>query len=222
MNLEGVLPPITTPFDGDELDLRGLGRNVQRWMTTGLRGLVVLGSNGEAPFLDDVEADRAIGTVREHVPGDRIVIAGTARESTLGTIAATRRAASLGVDAVLVRTPSYFKSQMTMDVLVDHFRAVADASPAPVLLYNFTAVTGINLLPTAVERLAEHPNIAGIKESGPDLAQVGALVNQTPGTFRILVGSAPTFYPSLCLGVTGGILALACVEIGRASCRERV
>ncbi len=211
MNLAGVLPPITTPLDGDELDLRGLQRNVERWRATGLRGLVVLGSNGEAPLLDDDECDRVIATVREHLPGDRVLIAGTARESTPGTIAATRRAAGLGVDAVLVRTPSFFKSQMTPDVLVRHYRAVADASAVPVVLYNFTGVTGINLLPATAATLAEHPNIIGIKESGPDLGQVGELIRGTPDEFLVMVGSAPTFYPSLCLGATGGILALACV-----------
>ena len=117
----------------------------------------------------------------------------------------------MGVDAVLIRTPSYFKRQMTDDVLVRHYRAVADASPVPVLLYNFTGVTGINLQPEAAARMAEHPNILGIKESGGDVAQVAALVDLTPDDFTVVVGAAPSFYASLCVGAAGGILALACV-----------
>ena len=210
MKLAGVLPPITTPLDtAGELDLEGLRHNVQSWGKTGLRGLVVLGSNGEAAFLDDAESDRVIATVREHLPKGKFLIAGTARESTSGTVAATRRAADLGADAVLVRTPSFFKSQMVPEVFIRHYLTVADAAPVPVLLYNFTAVTGVNLLPATVARLSEHPNIIGVKESGPDLAQVGELIRATPDDFQVLVGSAPTFYPSLCLGATGGILALA-------------
>lgn len=211
MDLHGVLPPITTPFLDDQVDGAALRRNVERWIQTGISGVVALGTNGESAFLDDDESDRVIEVVREHTPTPLLVIAGTARESTTGTIAATRRAAALGVDAVLVRTPSFFKSDMSSDVLVDHYRAVADASPVPVLLYNYAQVTGVNLLPAAAARLSSHPNIAGIKESGGDVAQVAALVDLTPDDFRVVVGSAPSFYPSLCVGADGGILALACV-----------
>jgi len=86
---------------------------------------------------------------------------------------------------------------------------VADASPVPVLLYNFTAVTGVNLQPAAVARLAEHPNIAGMKESNSDIAQIADLVSGTPKRFKVLAGSATTFYAALSVGVSGAILALA-------------
>jgi 4-hydroxy-2-oxoglutarate aldolase len=180
-------------------------------MRTRLRGLVVAGSNGEAPLLDDAEADRALAVVREGVPADRVLIAGTGRESTRATIAATKRAADLGADAVLVRTPSFFKIQMTSDVFVRHYLAVAEASPVPVLLYNYTALTGVNLLPAAVARLSEHPNIAGIKESSGDVGQMADFIAQARDGFAVIAGSVPTFYPSLCVGAVGGILALACV-----------
>jgi len=99
---------------------------------------------------------------------------------------------------------------MTNEVFVRHYTAVADASPVPVLLYNFTAVTGVNLLPAAVARLATHPNIVGMKESGGDIGQVADLVSSTPADFTVLAGSAATFYPALCVGAAGGILALGC------------
>ena len=111
----------------------------------------------------------------------RRLFAGTGRESTRGTIAATRRAAAAGADAALVRTPSFFKPQMTSDAFVRHFTEVADASPVPVLLYNVTLYTGVNLLPDAVERLALHPNIVGIKESGSDIGQIAEYVARTQG-----------------------------------------
>ena len=212
MNLRGVFPPIPTPFTNGELNLGAVRRNVDRWMQTELAGIVVLGTNGEAALIDDEEADRLIGTVREHVPTGRPVIAGTARESTRATITATRRAARLGADVVLVRTPSFFKSRMTTPVLIAHYTAVADTSPVPVLLYNFSGVTGVNLEPAAVAELSAHPNIIGVKESGGDVAQVMELASRTADDFQVLVGAAETFYASLCVGATGGVLALACVQ----------
>ncbi len=101
----GVFTPIATPFTSeDRLDEKALAGNVRRWMTTPLTGLVVLGSNGEAPQVEEEEADRVIEIVRAGVPKDRPLIVGTGRESTKATIAATRRAADLGADAALVRT----------------------------------------------------------------------------------------------------------------------
>ena len=206
----GIFTPIVTPFQSDDtLDETGLRRNVVKWMETSLDGLVVLGSNGEAPQLDDSEADRIVDIVREHVPAGRPLIAGTGRESTRATIAATRRAAAAGVDAVLVRTPAFFKAQMTTDVFVRHYVDVADVSPVPVLLYNVSMFTGVNLPADAVERLAVHPNIVGIKESGSDIAQIAEFVARTPEDFTVLAGSATTFVHALCAGCDGAILALA-------------
>jgi len=215
----GIYTPIVTPFRSDDtLDEAGLVSNVTRWMKTSLDGLVVLGSNGEAAQLDDVEADRIVDLVREHVPAHRPLIAGTGRESTRATIEATRRAAAGGVDAVLVRTPSFFKSQMTTDVFVRHYTEVAEASPVPVLLYNVSMFTGVNLQPDAVERLAVHPNIVGIKESGSDIAQIAEFVSRTPDDFTVLAGSATTFVHALCAGCDGAILALAALVPD--ACRE--
>jgi 4-hydroxy-2-oxoglutarate aldolase len=206
----GIFTPIVTPFTADDaVDEGALRRNVGRWMETPLTGLVVLGSNGEAAQLEDVEADRIIDIVRGEVPADRPLIAGTGRESTQATIRATRRAAANGVDAALVRTPSFFKGQMTSDVLVRHYTEVADASPIPVLLYNVTMFTGVNMLPDAVERLSAHPNIVGLKESGSDIGQIAEFVSRTPDNFTVLAGSATTLYHALCAGCDGAVLALA-------------
>jgi 4-hydroxy-2-oxoglutarate aldolase len=206
----GIFTPIVTPFTADDaVDERALRSNVDRWMKTPLTGLVVLGSNGEAAQLDDVEADRVVDVVRERVPPGRPLIAGTGRESTKATIAATARAAAAGVDAVLVRTPSFFKAQMSADIFVRHFMEVADTSPVPVLLYNVTMFTGVTLQVEAVERLAAHPNIVGMKESGSDIGYITDLVTRTPDDFTVLAGSATTFFHALCAGCDGAILALA-------------
>jgi 4-hydroxy-2-oxoglutarate aldolase len=206
----GVFTPIVTPFQADgTIDEDGVRRNVARWMKTPLTGLVVLGSNGEAPQLEEAEADWMIDIVRAEVPSQRPLIAGTGRESTRATIAATKRAAAAGVDAVLVRTPSFFKPQMTADVFQRHYLEVAEASSVPVLLYNVTLYTGVNLPPDVVATLAEHPNIVGIKESGGDIAQIAEYVSRTPDDFSVLAGSATTLVHALCAGCDGAILALA-------------
>jgi 4-hydroxy-2-oxoglutarate aldolase len=206
----GIFTPIPTPFRHDDtIDEQALRRNVTMWMSTSLTGLVALGSNGEAAQLDDDEADRVVAIVRDGVPTGRPLIAGTGRESTKATIAATRRAAEAGVDAALVRTPSFFKPQMTSDAFVRHYTDVAEASPIPILLYNVTLYTGVNLLADAVECLAQHPNIVGIKESGGDIAQIAEFCGRTPEDFTVLAGSATTLFHALCAGCDGAILALA-------------
>ena len=176
-----------------------------------LNGIVVLGSTGEAVLLDEEESDRAVAVARDAWPAGRPFIVGTGRESTAATIHATRRAASLGADAVLVRTPGFYKAQMSADVFVRHYSAVAEASPVPVLLYNFTAVTGVNLPPAAVSKLSAHPNVVGVKESSGDVAQIAEFVKGSRQGFNVLAGSSTTFYSALGVGAVGGVLALSCV-----------
>lgn len=219
----GIYTPLATPFAADgSLDTRALARNVEKYLTSPLTGLVVLGSNGEAPQLEEHEADLAIKTVRQAMPKGRPLLAGTGRESTAATIDATRRAADLGVDAVLVRTPSFYKGQMTTDAFVRHYTAVADASPVPVLLYNVTIYTGVNLLPDAVGILSRHPNIVGIKETNSDMVQFGEYLARAEQGFTVLAGSGATYYSALALGAHGAILAVGgvapkmCVDIFNA------
>ncbi len=209
-SLSGIYTPVTTPFTASgDLDEAALRFNAERYMQSPLTGLVVLGSNGEAPQLDEHEADRAIATVRSVVPRGRPLVAGTGQESTRATIAASRRAADLGVDAVLVRTPAFYKGQMTVDAFVRHYNAVADESPVPVLLYNVTVYTGVNLTPDAVGILSQHPNIVGMKESNSDVVQFGEHLTRARDGFVLLTGSAPTFYSAMTLGASGAVLAIA-------------
>lgn len=204
---------MATPFDADgEVDPAAIRSNIARWMGSGLRGIVALGTNGEAPLLAESEADAVIAAARDAVPRDRVFIVGTGRESTRGTIDASRRAAELGADAVLVRTPSFFKPRMTSEAFVAHYSAVADAVRVPVILYNYPAVTGVTFTPDAIARLAGHANIAGIKETSTDASEIAAYLDAASGhDFAVFAGSAPSFYAALCLGVRGGILAAACI-----------
>jgi dihydrodipicolinate synthase/N-acetylneuraminate lyase len=216
----GIYTPIVTPFTpAGDLDEPGLAANVDRYLASPLTGLVVLGSNGEAAQLEDDEADRVIAAVRARMPKDRPMLVGTGRESTRATIAASKRAAALGADAVMARTPSFYKPQMTSDAFIRHYTEVADAVPVPLLLYNVTIYTGVNLLPDAVEKLSEHPNIVGLKDSGNDMLQIGDYLTRSKPGFTVLAGAAPTLFTSAVLGVHGAVLALAgivpelCVEL---------
>lgn len=216
--VEGVYPPVLTPFRGEEVAHDRLAANLARLNAHPLSGYVVLGSTGEFPLLGEGEKERIIATAREHTPGDRRLVAGTGGESTDACIRLTRRAAHLGVNAAIVITPSYFKAAMKPATLIRHYRAVADASPVPIILYNFPANTGINLEPETVARLAEHPNIHGIKDSSGNVPQAVETIRLTPKTFHVFVGSPIAFLPALVVGAAGGILAIA--NIAPAECCE--
>jgi 4-hydroxy-2-oxoglutarate aldolase len=223
MQLSGIFPPIPTPFTkDDELDARALRDNASRWMSTGLAGIVTLGTNGESAYVDEDEAERVVAVVRELVPRQKLLIAGTGRDSTRGTIAATKRAASAGADAALVRAPSFYRNQMNAAAFVRHYRALADASPVPILLYNFPAGFGVDIPAGAIEQLASHPNILGVKQSGGDLGKIAddvAMARSLSKPFHVMCGAAPILHAAILAGAAGGILAVAsvvpelCVEL---------
>jgi 4-hydroxy-2-oxoglutarate aldolase len=211
LDLSGVFPPLTTPFNADEsLAIDQLRENVAQYNRTLLAGYVVTGSTGEALFLTHEETERLWAEVRQAAPPEKILIAGTGAESTSQTIHLTNSAARLGYAAALVRTPHYFKSQMTPDALAEYFLRVADAARIPILIYSVPQFTGIAVEAPLVARLSEHPNIIGIKESSGNVQRIAEIVASVRAGFAVLVGSAATFYPSLAVGAAGGILALAC------------
>jgi 4-hydroxy-2-oxoglutarate aldolase len=211
MNLQGIFPPLTTPFTSEgELALDRLRENVVRYNPTRLAGYVVIGSTGESVLLSRDEVERVWGTVREAAVGDKVLIAGTGVESTAETIDRTNRAAAFGYQAALVKTPHYYKPQMTPQAQLEHFLRVAEASRIPILIYSVPQFTGLAVEASLVARLAEHPNIIGIKESSGNVQRVAEIIHAAPPTFQTLVGSATTLYPSLVIGAVGGILAVAC------------
>ncbi len=206
---EGVYPPIPTPFVDGEIAHDKLAENLTRWNRTDLAGYVVLGSNGEAAYLSEAERAAVIATARQAIPRDKLLIVGTGSESTRTTIERTRAAAEAGADAALVLTPCYYKGQMTTEALRRHYFALADASPIPILLYNVPKFTGLELSAETILELAQHPNIAGIKDSGGNVTKLGAVIRAAPDHFEVLAGSGGFFYPALVLGAVGGVLALA-------------
>ena len=211
LNLRGVFPPVTTPFAADgSVDPAALAVNIEKYNRIGLSGYVVVGSTGESVYLREEEKLKLLEAARGAAREGKILIAGTGCEATQETIEFTRRAAAAGYQAALVRTPAYFKAQMTDAVLEGHFRAVADASPIPIILYSVPQFTGLAMEAPLVARLAEHPNIAGIKESSGNVQRVAAILHLVPAEFQVLIGSATTLYPSLCLGARGAVLAMAC------------
>jgi 4-hydroxy-2-oxoglutarate aldolase len=210
--LDGVFVPVTTPFRGDEVALDGLAANLRRWSATDLAGFVVLGSTGEFPMLSESERDRVLATAREAIPRGKAFLAGTGAHSTLHTIRQTRRAAELGADAALVITPHYFTRGLSRAATqVRHYLAVAEASPIPVMLYHFPLNTGITLEADTVTQIAQHPNVCGIKDSSGHIPLAAQIIDQTPKTFHVLVGSAAALLPALAIGGSGGILALALI-----------
>ena len=206
---EGVYIPVTTPFRGDDVAPDALAANLRRYQEAPLAGYVVLGSTGEFPMLSEAERDRILGAAREAIPRDRKFIAGTGTNSTRHTIAQTRQAAALGADAAIVITPHYFTRGFSQPAAqVRHYLAVADASPIPILVYNFPVNTGINLDPDTVAKIATHPNVGGIKDSSGNIPQAAQIIDLTPKTFDVLVGSAAALLPGLAIGASGGIVAL--------------
>jgi 4-hydroxy-2-oxoglutarate aldolase len=220
MNLSGVYPALTTPFAADgSVSLTDLKYNIERYNSTGLAGYTVLGSTGESVLLSQAEMDGVLATVKEAAGQGKRLIAGTGAESTAETIERTKRAAEFGYHLALVNTPYYYKPAYKPDVLIAHYRRVADASPIPVLLYSVPIFTAITLEAPEVAVLSEHPNIVGIKESSGHVMRVAEMVAETSSDFQVLTGSAPTLLAGLTVGAKGAILALAsglpekCVEL---------
>jgi 4-hydroxy-2-oxoglutarate aldolase len=219
---QGVFAPVATTFGPDgELDLDGFRSNMERYAESPLDGVVILGSNGEYTLLDETEKLRLIEAGVETIGGRRVVMAGTGLESTRGTIALTRKAAALGIDYALIITPHYYKPRYDHAANVAHFRAVADASPVPIIVYVMAAYTGVDPAASLVHELSRHPNIVGIKDSGGNAPKVGEMIAGAAPDFAVLAGSASFLYPALCLGATGGILALANVAPGACKDVER-
>ena len=209
--LRGVLLPITTPFRSELIDYAALSSNFSQWNKTGIAGYVVLGSTGERVHLDEREYSELIIASRELVPQSMAFIVGAGQQSTRGTINEVRKAAAAGADAVLVITPNYYRSAISQETLLNHYTAVADAAPVPVLLYSMPALTGVKIEPETVARLSEHPNIAGVKDSSNDVAGFSQTVKLCPTDFAVITGNGTVFLDALQAGATGAILAVGCV-----------
>jgi len=210
MTISGVFPALVTPFEPDgAVSLRGVRENIRRYNQTAVAGCVVLGSTGESVMLSREAADSVLAASIEVAAPAKLLIAGTGAESTSETIARTRRAADLGYAAALVKTPYYYKPVYKAETFIRHYRAVADASPIPVLLYSVPQFTGITLETPEILTLAAHPNIVGIKDSSGNIQRAAEIVAGARPDFQVLTGGAAVIYPALAVGARGAILALA-------------
>lgn len=211
MKLHGIFPPITTPFDHNgDLYVAKIRHNVEKWNRTQLAGYVVCGSTGESVMLTCEEKVRLWEAVREAAAPEKALIAGAGMESVRETVQLTNMAAGLGYTAAMVRTPHYYKNLINSGAAQAlYYRAVADQARIPLIIYNWPQVTGVDIPAPTVIELAEHPNIIAVKESSGNIEKVMQMVRDAPAGFQVLVGSAPTLWPSLMVGAVGAILAFA-------------
>lgn len=219
--IKGVIPPMITPFsENDDVDYDKFVDNVEKWNEYDLAGYLVLGSNSETVYLTEVEKLKLVALVVKHRKAGKLVMVGTGMESTRDTIALTNKAADLGADCALILTPFYYGGKMNDEALINYFTEVADSVKIPVLIYNVTKFTHVNISPAAVQVLAKHPNIIGLKDSSgsiPQLIDYKKAVDMD--NFNLMVGTASAWYPALTLGVEGSVMALAnccpeeCIEV---------
>jgi 4-hydroxy-2-oxoglutarate aldolase len=207
----GIYPPLPTFFqEQEELDLATMQRHIRRIATSGIAGYVVMGTNGEAVHLSGGERVLVIETARATAGKDALIVAGCGDQSTRATIANCELAARASADFALVLPPSYFKGRMNSAALLAHYRAVADASPLPVVIYNMPAsAAGLDLDAATICALAEHTNIVAVKDSAGNMEKLSQIVGLAPTRFRVFAGSAGYLLPALSVGAIGAVAALA-------------
>jgi dihydrodipicolinate synthase/N-acetylneuraminate lyase len=208
---DGIYPPVPTFFhDNEQLDLATLQRHMRRISTSGIAGYVVMGTNGEAVHLSREERAQVIEAARSAAGDDALILAGCGDQSTRATIAHCQQAAQAGADMALILPPCYFKARMDSIALLAHYRAVADQSVLPIVIYNMPeSAAGIDLDAATICALAEHPNIFGVKDSAGNMAKLAQINGQAPTRFRVFAGSAGYLLPALAVGAVGAVAALA-------------
>jgi 4-hydroxy-2-oxoglutarate aldolase len=209
--LGGLIVPVTTPFDPVTGDVAPVSfrDNLRRWLQTPVDGIVLFGSTGEGALLDEDEKIRLADYARDVVPPARPLIVGAGAESTRAVVRLARRFAEAGADAILVHPPAYFGAALAVADLRDHYLAVADASPVPVVVYHIPKFTHVAIEAGLMAELSRHPNIAGIKDSSGDLKRFADYTTACEKGCRLIMGNGALLYAALELGAAGGILALA-------------
>ena len=208
MLIEGVFAATTTPFYSDErVYFRKIEANMAHYSRTLLAGMIVLGSTGEAVLLDDAESRDVLRVAAEATSPEKVLVAGVGRESVKATVALAEAAAEYRYDAILVRPPSYYSSQLSPAAILHYFRSVADRSPLPVLLYNIPKCVPYAIPIEIIAELANHPNIIGIKDSSGSIDRIRDTVAATQNSPRRTVTVTPIFE-----AVTGRMLTPAATE----------
>jgi 4-hydroxy-tetrahydrodipicolinate synthase len=208
---------LVTPFRHDgALDEGALRRLIQRQLDEGIDFLVPCGTTGESPTLTHEEHLRVVAITIETAKGRVPILAGAGGYNTAEVIALARELVALGADGILSVTPYYNKP--TQEGLYQHFRAIAQALPAPIVLYSVQGRTGVNIEPATVKRLAEIETIVGIKEASGNIAQMAAILNIVPEKFLVLSGDDAITLSLIALGGVG-VISVASNEIPREMTR---
>ena len=206
--ISGVFAPISTPFRQDEeVDFDALIFNLERYARSGVLGYLALGSNGENRSLTEEEKLAVLATVVRHKGPGQTVMAGAAYDAQRDTERFLQQAAGAGADLALLLSPSYFRRQMTDDVLFRYFATLADRSPLPLLIYNAPAFCGATISPALAARLAEQANIVGMKDSAP--SGVEEFLKLASPSFHVLAGSVGFMFRAMMGGAVGGTVSLA-------------
>ncbi|MDQ2843688.1 MAG: dihydrodipicolinate synthase family protein [Acidobacteriota bacterium] len=224
MKLQGIFPALTTCFDHEgNLYKVKVFHNIEKLNTIALSGYVVCGSTGETPLMSSDERLQLMSWIKEASAPGKTLIAGVGAESVHETVRMANKAAEIGYEAALVLTPFYYRNQMHRpETQALFFRAVADRSKLPVVLYNIPQVTDYHLPAETVAELSHHPNIAGMKDSSGDLEKMSDTLKLVKPGFQILTGSGASIWDALQRGASGAILAIAnalpyaCVTIWEA------
>ncbi|MGD0497203.1 MAG: dihydrodipicolinate synthase family protein [Bryobacteraceae bacterium] len=206
--LAGVFAPISTPFDEkEEVDYAALRFNMEYYRSSGLRGYLALGSNGENRSLAEDEKLRVLGEIVKRKGPDQVVMAGAAYDAQRETERYLVCAADLGADFGLVLPPGYFRKQMTEEVLYRYYSTLADRSPIPVILYNAPGFCGVTITPALAARLAVHQRIVGMKDSAA--SGIERFLEFESESFHVLAGSANFLFRAMMGGSLGGTVSLA-------------
>lgn len=207
MQIRGIIPPVATPMQANEdLDLPRFKWFLDHLITNGVHGVFVLGTNSEFYALDENEKQAVIATAVEHVRGRVPVYAGTGAETTREAVRLTKMAEKEGVQGVSVITP-YFILPNQQEIF-DHYRRIAEATMLPVILYNNPATCGgVKIDVETVARLAEIPNILGVKDSSGDLQNTAEFIRVVPERFSVLMGRDTLIYPAMIFGAKGAVPA---------------
>ena len=208
--IHGVIPPMVTPFKAKgELDTKAFVTNMEKWNKDKLAGYLVIGSNSETAYLGEKEKLELVKLTVQHAKKGRLIMAGTGMESARETIKLTNKCAKLGAHCALVLTPFYYGSSMDSKAMIRFFTEVANHSDIPILIYNVTKFTHVNIGADAVAELSRHKNITGMKDSNGDVPQLATFLRVADSKFQVMTGTYSAWYPALTMGISATISAMA-------------
>jgi 4-hydroxy-tetrahydrodipicolinate synthase len=211
--ISGVWIPLVTPFKDGQVDLESYPRLIEHYLTRGVSGFFPLGTTGEAPTLDEEEADIIVAATVETVAGRVPVFVGVGGNATRKVVKNIDRLGRFEFPGIVSVCPYY--NRPTQDGLLRHFAALSDATDRQILIYNIPYRTSVNLSNDTLLRLAERRNIVGVKDSSGSIAQSLELLARRPTGFSVLTGEDPLFFTMMCNGADGGILAAAHLATAR-------